>query len=81
MAQTREPILADSVMYGEPTQPCVSKAGTRLQPCPFCRAQSMGVVEYVSEPRTVAVRCLRCHAEGPDMRDEETAVRAWNSRV
>lgn len=54
------------------------------KPCPFCGGNGQMRVEEVplgpASALTYRVRCLICHARGPEYATEWGATEAWNAR-
>lgn len=46
--------------------------------CPFCGRGGLRVASILGEWH---VRCIKCHAQGPDREDKEQAIRLWNHRM
>lgn len=49
-----------------------------IKPCPFCGSDYLSVPEWSNKSY---VRCGKCHAHGPDGKDEENAIERWNSAL
>jgi len=47
------------------------------KPCPFCGSMRITVWET---PNIWTLECDKCHASGPEAKDEESALSAWNKR-
>jgi Lar family restriction alleviation protein len=53
----------------------------KLKPCPFCGASGEKVVYVIQRSQMNQVHCDECCAKGSTGRDEECAIRFWNSRA
>jgi len=47
------------------------------KPCPFGGSMRITVWET---PNIWTLECDKCHASGPEAKDEESALSAWNKR-
>jgi Lar family restriction alleviation protein len=65
-----------------PEEPDLTKADTRLIPCPFCG--STRIVNWLSHDvvkNMWCVFCETCNSEGPHSENEEEAIILWNKRA
>jgi len=57
----------------------MSDSNRVLVPCPFCAANDYNIITLATGRK--AVQCDQCYAEGPEGKDEETAIKEWNVRL
>lgn len=52
---------------------------TKLEPCPFCDSDSVGIKN--DYPEDFRARCRECFAQSGRYRTEKEATIAWNTRA